>query len=87
MINCDISRFSVDHIDSELPTLLEQVKKHPQVLNQLGHYVKGKSMNLLKYHLYSKSDLAKSVDNFSAIISEMIAPMLRDLTKTHCESN
>ena len=44
-------------------------------------------MNLLKYHLYSKSDLAKSVDNFSAIISEMIAPVLRDLTETHCESN
>ena len=61
--------FSVDLIDSELPILLEQVKKYPQVITQLVlNHVKGKSMNLLKYHLYLKSDLAKLVEDFSAII-------------------
>ena len=44
-------------------------------------------MNLLKYRLYSVPDLAKPVGNFSSIIPEKIAPMLRDLTESYRKSN
>ena len=43
-------------------------------------------MNLLKYRHYSMPDLAKPVDNFSSIIPEGIAPVLRDLTESYRKS-
>ena len=44
-------------------------------------------MNLLKYRLYSMPDLAKPVDNFSPMIPERNAPVLRNLTESYRKSN
>ena len=62
----DISRFLERY--TELQTLLVQGTEHRLILNQLGNLVKRKRMNLLKHYFYSKSDLAKPVNNFSTLI-------------------
>ena len=43
-------------------------------------------MNLLKYRLYSMANLANPVGNFSPIIPERNAPVLRNLKESYCKS-